>query len=367
MTNKKLNIGIVFGGKSAEHEVSLQSAKNVVAAIDRKRYRPVLIGIDKSGRWNLYDSQRFLTNEDDPAKIALSRKGDDITLRPHSGGIVNNLSRGDASLKLDVIFPLLHGSMGEDGNIQGGLKTADVPFVGSDVLGSAIGMDKHTCKRLLRDAGITVADWMMLELHDDLPDYEAVVCQLGSPFFVKPASQGSSVGVSKVDNIEQYEQAVNHAFDFDNRILLEQFIDGREIECAVLGNRRPIPSVTGEIICHREFYSYSAKYIDENGAALQIPAKLPFKTASRVQSLALEVFKALCCKGLARVDFFVDKDDEIVVNEVNTMPGFTSISMYPRLWQASGICYSALINRLISLALEQFDYENRPQNRVFAA
>jgi D-alanine-D-alanine ligase len=200
-----------------------------------------------------------------------------------------------------------------------------------------------------------------------VPDYEQVCAKLGSPFFVKPASQGSSVGVAKVSSAEQYGQAVESAFNFDNTILLEHYVEGREIECAVLGNRHPMASVVGEILCEHEFYSYQAKYVDEHGTSLQIPAKMTMKLAAKVQALALETFRVLCCKGLARIDFFVTKDERIVVNEVNTMPGFTSISMFPRLWQASGICYSALINRLLLLALEQFDYDNRAKTGLAAA
>ena len=360
MNFKKLTVGIVFGGQSVEHEISLQSARNVVAAIDRKKYRPVLIGIEKSGDWHLYDSHDFLHHPDDPKRIRLKDAGDQVAILPGSGGQITNLSRPGENDRLDVIFPILHGPLGEDGTIQGLLKLADVPCVGSGVLGSAIGMDKEVMKRLLRDANIPTADFISVGAYDDLPAYEVVVEKLGEPFFVKPACLGSSVGVCKVHNAEEYEQAVNTAFDYDNSLLLEAYMEGRELECAVLGNRHPIASVPGEILCEHEFYSYQAKYLDENGAALQIPAKVPLKLTTRLQQLAIDTFKALCCKGLARVDFFITKEQQVVVNEINTLPGFTSISMFPRLWQASGICYQALINRLILLALERFDYEHRP-------
>lgn len=361
MTKKKLTVGILFGGKSVEHEVSLQSACNVLSAIDRTKYHPVLIGIDKTGHWHLYDSSNFLLDPDDPKRIKLNKAGDAVALLPQSGGELTNLSHAELCEHIDVIFPVLHGPLGEDGTIQGLLKLADIPYVGSGVLGSAVGMDKDVMKRLLRDANIPIAKFLTIRDADEIPEYEEVVKEVGKPFFVKPANCGSSLGVSKVSTKQDYMDALAYAFDFDNTLLIEEHIAGRELECAVLGNRHPIASVPGEIVANEVFYSYQAKYIDENGATLQIPAKVPLKLTSKMQQMAIETFKVLCCKGLARVDFFVKNNNELVVNEINTLPGFTAISMFPRLWQASGICYAALINRLIMLALEKFDYDNRPK------
>ncbi len=366
MTKKKRNVALVFGGKSPEHEISLRSARNVLAAIDKTRYNPILIGISPSGHWHLYDSRKIIALGDKLNTLCPSLSKGPVALSAQSEGKIIDLKHPALASKVDVIFPLVHGIGGEDGSMQGLLQMAEVPYVGSDVLGSAIGMDKYTSKRLLREAGIRVADFIMMENGEATPSFDQVVAKLGVPFFVKPNSQGSSVGVSKVTAEHEYDKALAMAFNYDNRILIEQYIAGAEIECGVLGNRRPIASVLGEVICQQAFYSYNAKYIDEDGATVQIPAKLPFKTGSKVQSLAVKVFQTLCCTGLARVDFFVTQDQRIYVNEINTMPGFTNISMFAMLWQASGICYSALINRLIALALEQFDYNRRPATRYLA-
>jgi D-alanine-D-alanine ligase len=353
---KKITVGILFGGKSAEHEVSLQSAKNVYEAIDRNRYEPVLIGIDKSGRWLLNDASRFLLNPEDPKRISLNPDGEKVALAP-SGGLLtaNLLSAG--GLKLDVIFPILHGPFGEDGTVQGLLKLADLPFVGPGVLGSAAGMDKDVMKRLLRDSGIAIGKFLAIRSSGEVPPFTEVTKALGLPFFIKPANMGSSVGISKVHNETEYLPAVSGAFQFDTKIIIEEFIPGRELECAVLGNENPAASVPGEVIPSHEFYSYNAKYLDENGARLEIPARLPEQTVKRVQELAIQTFKALCCEGLSRVDFFLRENGELLVNEINTMPGFTKISMYPKLWEASGISYTGLISRLIDLAFERYRNE----------
>ena len=258
-----------------------------------------------------------------------------------------------------MVFPVLHGPFGEDGALQGLLKMADIPFVGAGVLGSAVGMDKVIMKRLLRDAHIPIAAFIPLRFNETIPEYSSIAAELGEPFFVKPANLGSSVGVSKIHNASEYKQAVSRAFEYDNKILFEENITGREIECSVLGNDEPVASLPGEIIPRHEFYSYDAKYIDEQGAALEIPARLPDGTIAGIQKLSVAVFQALSCEGMARVDFFLRGDSEIIVNEINTIPGFTSISMYPRLWNASGIPYVELIDRLIQLAIERFERERR--------
>jgi len=356
---KKIRVGILFGGKSAEHEVSLQSAKNVVDAIDKTKYDVVLIGIDKTGKWLLPNSSQFLLNTNNPKLIALNTQNrESVALVPEGNGQLANLSVAGAHKAVDVVFPILHGPFGEDGTVQGLLKLAGIPFVGSGVLGSAVGMDKDIMKRLLRDAGIPVGPFKAYK-HSDLIEYDAVIAELGLPLFVKPANLGSSVGVRKAKNKEELRDAAQHAFSFDTKILIEAFIDGREIECAVLGNDTPIASGVGEITPTHEFYSYEAKYIDENGAALTVPALIPDEVRERARALAIQTFQTLGCEGLGRVDMFLCKDGSLFVNEINTMPGFTKISMYPRLWEAAGVSYPELIDRLITLAFDRYEREQK--------
>ena len=347
--NKKITVGILFGGKSAEHKVSLQSAKNIYDAIDRDRFEPALIGIDKGGKWLLSDASRFLLNAGDPRNVSLNPAGSPVALTPASEGLL--LSETDC--KLDVVFPILHGPFGEDGTVQGLLKLAGIPFVGSDVLGSAVGMDKDVMKRLFRDAGMPIGKFLAFRSHNTIPPFAEITAALGSPVFVKPANMGSSVGLSKARNEAEFSAAVNEAFQHDTKIVIEEFIAGREIECAVLGNDDPVASVPGEVIPTHEFYSYEAKYIDENGASLEIPAKLDDKTRKRIQELSIQAFQTLCCAGLSRIDFFLKENGEVLINEINTMPGFTKNSMYPKLWEAGGIGYTELISRLIELAMEK--------------
>ncbi len=334
MNKRKLKIAIIFGGKSAEHEVSLRSAKNALEAIDKEKYEPVLISVDKSGQWRLNDGL--------------------VALMPQSG-----LTKGENKISIDVAFPILHGPFGEDGTVQGLLKLAGIPFVGAGVLGSAVGMDKDVMKRLLREASVPVGKFIALTSSETVPDYWAVKQKLGAPFFIKPANMGSSVGISKVHNAAEYLAAVKKAFTYDVKIVIEEYIEGREIECAVLGDDKPLASVPGEVISSHEFYSYEAKYLDEKGARLQIPAKISATAAAEIRKLAIKTFKILSAAGLARVDFFLRDNGQVIVNEINTMPGFTAISMYPKLWEASGISYAELIDRLIQLALERFDQEQK--------
>ncbi|MCE9644092.1 D-alanine--D-alanine ligase [Candidatus Parcubacteria bacterium] len=346
---KKIRVAVVFGGKSAEHEVSLRSAANVAEAIDKSKYEVVPIAIDKYGKWLLPDSAKALLGG---TGQSLSISGREVMLRPQSGGAVSLLSGGTPG-GVDVVFPILHGPLGEDGTVQGLLTLADVPFVGSGVLGSAVGMDKEIMKRLLRDAGLPIARFITVRASEKRPAYAAVTKKLGKVLFVKPANMGSSVGVSKVKSAKDYTTALDKAFEYDDKILIEEFIPAREVECAVLGNENPIASVVGEIIPSHEFYSYEAKYLDEKGAALEVPAKIPKALSDKIRKMAIEVFKALSCEGLGRVDFFLTKRGKIYVNEINTIPGFTSVSMYPRLFGASGISYPELIDRLIQLALDR--------------
>ncbi|MGI6713058.1 MAG: D-alanine--D-alanine ligase [Bacillota bacterium] len=352
---KKINVGILFGGKSAEHEVSIQSAKNIYEAIDKSKYHVTLIGISKQGQWHLDNSfaqgviPSQVEHSENPKKILA------LVMGTGEKQLVT-LNGTNPVEKLDVIFPVLHGPFGEDGTVQGLLKLANIPFVGAGVVGSAVGMDKDVMKRLLRDAQLPNAKHLLLYKYtggDPNPSYGEIVDQLGLPFFVKPANMGSSVGISKVNNEEEFKQAVTEAFKYDHKLIVEKNIVGREIECSVLGNENPIASLPGEIINRHSFYSYEAKYIDENGAILDIPAKLSPDIIEKVQQVAIKTYRVLCCEGLARVDVFVTDEGEVLVNEINTLPGFTKISMYPKLWEVSGISYTELIDRLIHLALEK--------------
>ena len=358
---RKIRVGILFGGRSAEHEVSLQSAKNIIDAIDRNKYEVVLIGIDKKGQWHLNEQSRFLLPSTQPELPALPETGENLALVP---GMQNEqlvaLSGEQRLGSLDVIFPVLHGPFGEDGTVQGLLKLANIAFVGAGVLGSAVGMDKDVMKRLLRDAGIPVARFIAISRNAATEaDFDYARGQLGLPLFIKPANLGSSVGIHKVKDRQGFETALRDAFNYDNKILIEECINGRELECSVLGNDSPIASVPGEILPRHEFYSYEAKYLDENGAVLEIPAKLPSEISERICQLAIKTFLVLCCEGMARVDFFLRNGKEIIVNELNTIPGFTRISMYPKLWEATGISYSELIDKLIELGIERFEREKR--------
>jgi D-alanine-D-alanine ligase len=358
---RKIRVGILFGGRSAEHEVSLQSARNIIDAIDTNKYEVVLIGIDKKGQWHLNEGSRFLLPAIKPELSTLLERGENLALVPGKQNEQLVLLSGEQTLApLDVIFPVLHGPFGEDGTVQGLLKLANIPFVGAGVLGSAVGMDKDVMKRLLRDAGIPIARFLVVNRYPASKiDFDAAKAELGAPLFIKPANLGSSVGIHKVKDRAEFEDAVADAFNYDDKILIEECIQGREIECSVLGNDNPLASVPGEVLPRHEFYSYEAKYLDENGAVLETPAKLSPETSERIRQLAIKTFSVLCCEGMARVDFFLKDEGEIVVNELNTIPGFTRISMYPKLWEATGISYTELVDRLIQLAIERFDREKR--------
>jgi D-alanine-D-alanine ligase len=363
---KKIRVGIIFGGKSAEHEVSLQSAKNVLAALDKEKYEAVLIGIDKSGKWYLNEDSKALLNENNPKLIQLNPSDQELALVPGSdSGQLINVSDQSSLGQIDVIFPVLHGTYGEDGTVQGLLKLANIPFVGAGVLGSAVGMDKDVMKRLLKSDDILIADFVTFGYGNrEAIDYDEVTGKLGLPVFIKPANMGSSVGISKVRNREEFEAAVDNAFQYDTKIIIEENIKGREIECSVLGNAKPVASLPGEVLPQADFYSYEAKYIDEKGAVLEIPARLTELEIKRIQECAVLTYKSLCCEGMARVDLFLKDGGGIVVNEINTIPGFTRISMYPKLWEVSGLPYSKLIDRLIELAVERFEREQALKTNV---
>lgn len=353
----KMELCVICGGQSAEHEVSLESARNVIAAVDRARFNVTLVGIDKGGAMNLYAPEDFLLNADDPAIVSLTHPGEQVAFVCVAGqGCLARTSGECAALPVDVAFPVLHGPLGEDGGPQGMLKMVNIPFVGCDIASSAVCMDKSLAKMALRQAGLPVARASAVDVSQKGHiDRDEIVRSLGLPLFVKPVRLGSSVGITKVHSAAELLPAIDAAFRFDTEVLIEEYIAGREIECAVLGNRDPRASVLGEVIPIHEFYSYEAKYLDDDGAELRAPADLDDATATHIRELAVASFKALSCSGMARVDFFLRPDGDIVVNEVNSIPGFTRISMFPRLWGLTGMAYPALVEELIRLALERFE------------
>lgn len=361
-TMKKIRVGIIFGGKSAEHEVSLQSARNILDSIDKKKYETVLLGVDKSGTWHVCNSKNWLEHEDNPSLISFKKSKVQVTLIPDGaeGTRIINIHTGKSLEPLDVVFPIIHGPYGEDGSLQGLLKIANIPFVGAGVLGSAVGMDKDVMKRLLRDAGLPIGRF--ITIHSDQAkriDFDTIAQDLGNPFFIKPANLGSSVGIHKVSNAKELKHALKDAFHYDTKVLLEEYIPGREIECAVLGNGLPVTSVLGEVVVSdkQDFYSYDAKYIDEDGAQLVLPVELPADIKKEIQRLAAETFNVLNCEGMGRVDIFLQKNGRIVINEINTAPGFTNNSMYPKLWEATGVSFAELIDKLIDIAIQRHERE----------
>jgi D-alanine-D-alanine ligase len=333
--------------------------------MDQKKYQILAIGIDTRGCWFIDEGARLLRSPEQ-SRVLLRHGGYSAAVLP--GATRKSILRPGSDRAVgavDVVFPVLHGPFGEDGTIQGLLKLANLPFVGAGVLGSAVGMDKDVMKRLLRDANIPIAKFLVFERRQAGKIRPANVARvLGIPFFVKPANLGSSVGITKVSDRRQLGPAIKEALRYDNKILIEENIPGREIECSVLGNENPIASLPGEIITRHDFYSYDAKYVDQKGAQLVIPAELPKRTLKEVQAIAVKSFKVLGCEGMARVDFFLRDGREIFVNEINTIPGFTQISMYPKLWEASGLPYGKLIDRLIQLALERFRREKALRTSV---
>lgn len=394
---EKLRVGILFGGRSGEHEVSLLSAASVLNAIDKEKYDVVPIGITKDGRWLTAEHAEHLLQgklmleprnlragdpETTPSAAVLAR-GESVVVPPEpvhrQSGLVPFQTdaammrrASDRAINVDVIFPVLHGTFGEDGTIQGLLELADIPYVGAGVLGSAAGMDKDIMKSLFIAAGIPIVKHVTLlrSMWEKEPKKVAkLVGKLKYPVFVKPANLGSSVGISKAHNRKELGPAIEEAARFDRKIVIEQGVGGakekaREIECSVLGNDEPAASVPGEIVPGKEFYDYTAKYVDE-GSQLIIPAKLSKSETKKVQDLAIAAFKAVDCSGLARVDFLMDpKTRKIYLNEINTMPGFTAISMYPKLWAASGLAYADLIDRLIQLGIERHEDKKKNQYTV---
>jgi D-alanine-D-alanine ligase len=350
---ERLRVALLFGGRSAEHDVSVISAGNVFRALDPVRYDTVPIGITRSGVW-------LLSSLNDGAfPAAVPKSGPRVALVPGGAGQLAILSETDAaapdlSRSVDVVFPVLHGPFGEDGTVQGAAEIAGVPYVGSGVLGSAAAMDKDVAKRLMRDSGLPIARFLSFA-QGDAPSFDAVVAELGRLVFVKPARLGSSVGISKAGTREEFVKAIAEAFRHDRKILVEEYVRGREIECGVLEGEDGslTASPPGEIVPSNRhgFYTYEAKYLDEEGAAIKVPADLAPDVSDKVRKLSIEAFRVLGCEGLARVDFFLREDGSLVINEVNTLPGFTNISMYPKVMEALGISYAELVDRLIRHAL----------------
>ncbi len=350
---ERLRVALLFGGRSAEHDVSVMSAGNVFRALDTARYETVPIGITRSGAWLLcsLDGGAF--------PVSVPERGPRVALVPGGAGRLAILPEKDAaspdlSRAVDVVLPVLHGPFGEDGTVQGAAEIAGVAYVGSGVLGSAVAMDKDVAKRLMRDGGLPIARFLTFA-QGDAPAFDPVVAELGRPVFVKPARLGSSVGISKAGTEKEFAEAIAEAFRHDRKILVEEFVRGREIECGVLEGEDGslIASLPGEIVPSNRhgFYSYEAKYLDQQGAAIKIPADLAPEVSDKVRKLSIQAFRALGCEGLARIDFFLREDGKLMVNEVNTLPGFTNISMYPKVMEAVGISYPELVDRLIRHAL----------------
>lgn len=344
---KKLNIGLIYGGKSTEYEVSLRSAKSVLDALDKEKYNVRLIHVLKTGEW---------VTTTDLSEIDLTLVENKETMKVVPG---QQFETETTNIKLDSIFSVLHGTYGEDGNVQGLLECANVAYVGCDTRGSAVAMDKDVTKRLLDYHHIQVADGVVVHRYEkSAVDYNLIEEALGLPMFIKPANQGSSVGVSKVNNEKEFNSALNSAFDFDDKVLIEAAIVGREIEVSVLGNDELTVSVPGEIVSNVDFYDYESKYLTDDGATLIIPAKLTEDETTKIRAVAENTYRTLDCLGYARVDVFLTESREVIVNEINTLPGFTSISMYPKLMEESGIPYSELLDKLIDLSIEKYNEKN---------
>ena len=360
--SRKLRVGVLFGGRSGEHEVSLASAASIIRGLDPQKYEAVPIGITKEGHWRVgAGAQKMLPEVLRTGQgVVMSADPTESALMPIDGS-----AQGQ---KLDVVFPVIHGTFGEDGTMQGLLELAGLPFVGAGVLGSAIGMDKDIAKKLMQVAGIPVVPWIAVQRADwerqPKEIRRGIEKKFKYPVFVKPATLGSSVGMTKVHSRAELGPALDLAAEFAMKILVERAVSAREIEVSVLGNHDPRASIPGEIVPHREFYDYAAKYLEE-GTQLLIPAKLKKSEVKKVQAMAVTAFRALELSGMARVDFFIEKrGGKIFLNEVNTIPGFTSISMYPKLWEANGIPFRRLISKLIDLALEQHREKARTKYQI---
>ena len=358
--NNRIKVAILFGGRSPEHNISLLSAQNVYQSLDKTQFEPILIGIDKSGVWHLNDNDMQIAQGDNASQISMSNLSNPVLISQNTDkqGVVSALNQRKLS-DIDVLFPVLHGAYGEDGSVQGLAKLADLPCVGCGILGSAIGMDKEIMKHVLRSNDIAVAKWVTVRQHNASIDYNETIEKLGQELFIKPANLGSSVGVSYSNDKASFEQGLSAALKYDPKVIIEEKIVGREIECAVLGNHSPQASIPGEIVPKHDFYSFESKYLDEKGAELLIPAPLSEEEVQRVKDMALNTYVALECRGMTRVDMFLTASGQLIINEVNTIPGFTNISMYPKLWEASGLTQSQLMTRLIQLAIQEHQALNK--------
>ncbi len=360
-----LRVGILYGGRSGEHDVSLCSAASVLTALDPEKYEVVPIGINRSGRWFVQESARIVDHRDFGTILTIEERGDWYLNHYENENRLHLFDRETGNtVSVDVVFPVIHGTFCEDGTVQGLMELAMVPYVGADVTGSAVAMDKDIAKRLLRESGVPVVPWITVTRREWEEDQAGVMDEalkrLGIPLFVKPAGTGSSVGVGLVRDAGALGGAVDSAFRYDNKVLLEKSVSAREIECAVLGNDDPAASIPGEVRPNHEFYSYESKYIDPNGAELIIPAELDPALAGEIRRQAVRAYRALACTGMARVDFFLDRESgDIYCNEINTLPGFTGISMYPKLWENTGLTYRELLDRLIELAIERHTMKKR--------
>ena len=358
----KKTVAVVCGGKSGEHEVSLRSAFYVYNNIDKKKYKAIVIAIDKKGRWYFSRNFKDIINTKNQLWRLKSNLEEIVLLKSKKRSKIFSLKKKKNLIGIDVFFPLIHGTYGEDGCLQGFFELLDVPYVSAGVLGSAIAMDKEITKRLLMLEKIPVTEFVVIKQEDKLIErknkIDRCIKKFHFPLFIKPVSLGSSVGVSKVFNKKEIKNAIEEAFKYDTEIMVEEFINGREIECSVLGNLYPKASLLGEIKS-RTFYSYEAKYLNSEDAELLVPAPLPEKLIKKVQQLSIKVFQVLKLQGMARIDFFLKPDGQLIVNEANTIPGFTQISMYPKLWQVSGIRYPKLIDKLIQFAIENYNKKNK--------
>ncbi|MEO5979179.1 MAG: D-alanine--D-alanine ligase family protein [Chryseolinea sp.] len=358
MANKK-KVAILYGGRSVEHAVSVNSARNIFEFLDKKLFEPIAIGIAKDGEWFLTEN----VSRDIKKGTALG-----LVLNPGQAAFIR-LDTGKR-FRVDIVFPVLHGTDGEDGSIQGLLKAMDLPMVGTGVLGSSLSMNKIVAKRLLREAGLPVTDFLTFNYAEkEKISYNTIAKKLGVPFMVKSASLGSSVGVSKVKGKKDFKNAVDEAFKYDNEMLAEEYITGREIECALLGNTPVEASNPGEIVISKayEFYTFDAKYVDPEAVRIDVPAKLPKTVIEKIRKISQRAFEALHCEDFSRIDLFLDKKGNVYINEINTIPGFTNSSMYPMMWKERGISFSDLITRLLNLAQERYNSGKRTEREFQSA
>ncbi|MBL3655585.1 D-alanine--D-alanine ligase family protein [Fulvivirga sediminis] len=352
--NTKKSVAVIFGGKSVEHKISINSAKNVAEFLDKSAFETIFIYISTDGKWYLTDQINGDYHESDQLLLILD---------PTRKGFYH--INGGKSILPDIVFPVLHGTDGEDGSIQGMLEAVNLPFVGTGVLGSSVSMNKLYSKRLLEAANIPVSNYISYSYNEKhLISYREITDRLQSPFMAKAANLGSSVGVHKVTSEEKFKHALEDIFKFDKTVIFEEFVEGRELECAVMGNDDPQATFPGEIVVSSdyEFYTYDAKYLDPEAAKLQIPAQVSEEIAANIQKLSIQSYKALACEDFARVDLFLKKNGEIIINEINTIPGFTNSSMFPMMWKERGLEFTPLLTKLIELALEKYESSQRLSN-----